>query len=308
MTDFKGFAPPEQKLVLRNERFLAEIWPSAGGGVARFDYLGARGAPIALLRRTVEQERLQPTDLACWPLLPYSNRIDHGRFVFHGREHRLPSNRPAAPHALHGVGWRSAWRVVAAEASACAIALDHAANEDWPFSFSARQSFTLNDDGLTIVTSVTNSDHRSMPYGLGQHPYIVRPPGTRLYAQVDGVWMTDAAVLPTEHADLPPEWDLRKGCSLDDIFLDNCFDGLEGAVRVVWPDGRELAITGSDNLRFLIVYNPSRVNFFCVELVSHMPDAFNRAARGQIGAGFAVLRPLETVASTHRFVHRPVEA
>jgi aldose 1-epimerase len=305
VTLIQEFAPLRRKLILRNERFIAEIWPRVGGAVARLDYLGENGAPIPLLRRAIAKESYQPTDLACWPLLPFSNRIKEARFVFDGKEHRLPPDPAASPHALHGVGWRSAWRIVAIKQDKCMIALDHAADENWPFSLGAWQRFALNEDGLTILTTIANRGETSMPYGLGQHPYIARPPGTRLFARVDGVWLTDAAVIPTERAPIPPEWDLREGCILDNVSLDNCFDGLKGDVRVAWPDGGELAISGSDNLRFLIIYNPPRENFVCVELVSHMPDAFNRAAREDEDTGFAVLRPLETAVSRHRFVYRP---
>ena len=293
---------------MRNERSVAEIWPHAGGGVARLDYLGEQDGPVALLRRATEKENYQPTDLACWPLLPFSNRINQGKFAFDGKEHRLPPYAAASPHALHGVGWRSAWRVVEAEGNECTIALDHAANENWPFSFTAEHSFSLDDDGLTSVTSIANSGATPMPYALGQHPYIPRPPGTRLFAQAEHVWLTDATIIPTERVDIPPRWDLREGRALDGVFVDNCFDRLNGPVRVAWPDGSKLTIAGSDNLRFLIVYNPAQENFVCVKLVSHMPDAFNRAARGQEDAGFAILRPFETAVSPHRFVYRPAEA
>jgi len=179
------------------------------------------------------------------------------------------------------MGWDGvalgAW--ISAECRACKLALNHAANEHWPFAFLAEQTFTLNEDGLTIITKFTNSDPNHAPYGLGQHPYIMRPQGTRLFAQVNGVWLTDDTALPTKHINLPAKWDWRKGCALNDVFVDNCFEPLQGAVRVVWPDSSELTIEGSDNLRFLIIYNPPLENYVCVELVTHMPDAINRAEK-----------------------------
>ena len=305
MTGFSGFAPPRDKLALRSDRFACDIWPETGGAVACFHYLTPRGERVALFRPTVEKARYQPTDLACWPLLPFSNRVAQGRFRFGGAEHRLPLNVAGVPHALHGVGWQSAWRVLSAQADRCVIALDHEANESWPFSFTARQAFTLNDDGLTIETTLVNSDARPAPYGLGQHPYLARPCGSRLYAPVDAVWLTDETVLPTQRVDLPPHWDLRMGVELDRIALDNCFEPLRGAARLVWPDGGELSVLASDNLGFLVVYNPPGDDFVCVEPVSHRPDAFNRTEQG---AGVAVLAPGESATATHRFVWRPAAA
>ncbi len=39
---------------------------------------------------------------------------------------------------------------------------------------------------------------------------------------------------------------------------------------VQWPDGSSLAISGTENLNFLVVYNPPQENYVCVEPVSHM--------------------------------------
>lgn len=305
MDIFPGFAPPQRRLALRSGKLLAEIWPEAGGSVARFEYLAPDGASLPLFRGAGARRIYQPSDLACWPLLPYSNRIAHGKFIFEAREHRLAPASPESPHALHGVGWRSAWRTLAASQSSCSLGLEHAADEEWPFSFKATQSFTLDDDALTIVTTLTNHDGRLMPCGVGQHPYIVCPAGTRLFADVAAVWLTDATIPPTARVDLPAKWDLRRGCVLDDVFIDNCFEPLVGAARVEWPDGHALQIEGSDNLRFLIVYHPPDQNYVCVELVSHMPYAINRAASDLRGAGLTILRPGEALSSTHHFVHCP---
>ena len=279
--------------------------PRQAGASAARSTLCEQGDSVSLFRRTVEKKCYQPSDIACWPLIPFSNRIDHGRFVFDGKEHRLRLDAATGPHALHGLGWRGAWSVISAECRACKLALNHAANEHWPFAFLAEQTFTLNEDGLTIITNFTNSDQNHAPYGLGQHPYIMRPQGTRLFAQVNGVWLTDDTALPTKHINLPATWDWRKGCALDDVFVDNCFEPLQGAVRVVWPDSSELTIEGSDNLRFLIIYNPPLENYVCVELVTHMPDAINRAEKGQSDTGFAVLPSGDIAVLIHRFRYRP---
>lgn len=143
--------------------------------------------------------------------------------VFDGKDHRVRLGAATGPHALRGLGWRGAWRVISAERGACKLALNHTANEHWPFYFPAEQTFTLNEDGLTIITNFTNSDQKHAPYGLGRHPHIARPQGTRLFAQVDGVWLTDDIVLPTKRINLPATWDWRKGRVLDDVLVDNCF-------------------------------------------------------------------------------------
>jgi len=293
---FSTFAPARERLLLRNERFLVEVWPEAGGGVARFDHIET--APRALFRRTVEKAELRPIDLSCWPLLPYSNRIAQGCFSFHGETFRIPPHEASFPHALHGVGWQSCWRTIDPATTTCRLALEHMADARWPFDFAASQSFALDDSGLTIVTALVNRDDRPMPFGLGQHPYVARPRGTRLFASVDAVWSIDETSLPVERVPLPEGWDLRKGCLLDAAVIDNCFEPFRGSVTVVWPDGGALIMECSDNLRRLVVYNPAGEDFVCIEPVTHMPDAFNRDASPDC------LPPGGGAQVAHRFIYR----
>jgi aldose 1-epimerase len=49
-----------------------------------------------------------------------------------------------------------------------------------------------------------------------------------------------------------------------------------------------------------VVYTPPGQSFFCAEPVSHITDAFNRAAAGQADTGMLTLAPGETVGVTLR--------
>ena len=53
-----------------------------------------------------------PRAYASFPLVPFSGRVDHGRFRFDGRSYTLAPNFPPEPHAIHGDGWTSPWTVV----------------------------------------------------------------------------------------------------------------------------------------------------------------------------------------------------
>lgn len=304
MTVFHGFAAPTKRYVIQNTYYRAELWPELGGAVASFDYIQQRDAITPLFRPTPDQAHYMPTDLSCWPLLPYSNRIAFGRFALENQDFTLELNVANHPHALHGFGWQRPWDVLSHDTKHCVMGLSHVADSFWPFACQAEQSFVIEEDGLTISLALTNLSQQTMPCGLGQHPYIVRPRGTRLFAPVKGVWLTDDTVIPTHYGAVPPMWDLPNGCLLDDIFMDNCFDGLAGEARVVWPDGRTLAICGSAELNYLVVYNPPDADYVCVEPVSHLPNAVNQTVGALEKTGLTMLSPGKTVVATHRFSHR----
>ena len=45
---------------------------------------------------------------ACYPLVPFSNRIANGRLVFDGQRFKLEPNWPGVRHPMHGEGWAHA--------------------------------------------------------------------------------------------------------------------------------------------------------------------------------------------------------
>ena len=87
------------------------IAPHIGGA---WTSLAWRGQPV--LRETPEAAITDGNVrlAACYPLVPYSNRIAGARLRHAGRDYALAHNFGDQPHAIHGVGWQRAWSVVAA--------------------------------------------------------------------------------------------------------------------------------------------------------------------------------------------------
>jgi aldose 1-epimerase len=306
---FDGFDPPAQRLVLQRGALLAEIWPELGGAIARFERrqpLGMQAAVQPLFRSTRDQPRYLPTDLASFPLLPYSNRIAQGRFQIGGRAYELPRNCGGFEHPLHGIGWLRPWLVQDQQSDRCAMRLVHAGDADWPCAFTAVQEIALTESGLELRLDLVNNGDMAMPCGMGQHPYVRRPVGTRIFAPVAGVWLSDEQQLPTHRAPLPAQWNLPQGRVFDTCFVDHCFDGLSGDVRVEWPDGSGLRISSSPAMPFLHLYSVPERDFVCIEPVSQRPNAFNAAAGAQRAAGVAMLEPCESMTVVQRFEYLSV--
>jgi aldose 1-epimerase len=63
--------------------------------------------------------------------------------------------------------------------------------------------------------------------------------------------------------------------------------------EILLPEERlRLALTASRSLRWLHIYSPPGLDFFCIEPVSHMPNAINRSAPPAI-TGHKLLAPGE---------------
>ncbi len=266
----------------------AGIAPNVGGSLAYF-----RNKAGHDLVRPAPQGADDPLQFGCFPLVPYSNRIRDGRFSFGGQSIQLPLNFGDHPHSIHGHGWQNPWQIMERMDDRVSLRYRHEADR-WPFPYTAEQSFCLNGDGLTIALQLTNTGETAMPCGLGLHPYFPATPQTRLQAFVDGVWLTDDEVMPTDWAHLPDRWRLSAGCVVGQMACDNLFTGWNGMAQITWPErGLGLTLRASGNLGYLVVYAPTAEGFFCAEPVSHRTDAFNSGD----DAGARVLDPGEVLSA-----------
>lgn len=286
-------------LTLRSGPLGLEVLPDVGGAVTRF-WLERGDDAVELFRPATARavEARDPKGMACFPLVPFSNRIRDGRFAFGGRAVSLPPNDPVERYPLHGFGWRAAWRPAAVERAAVTLELAHAPGA-WPWAFRAVQHMALARSRLTLTLSLTNESDAAMPAGLGFHPYLPRTAEARLTARVGRVWLTDPDGLPTALVEPPPGSDPGNGLRVDAVALDHCFVGWQGRATVEWPEHRVgLTLAGAPPLGCLVVYTPPGRDFFCVEPVSHVTDAFNLAAGGRADTGMLVLGPGETARAT----------
>jgi len=276
--------------------------PSVGGSIARY-WWKVDGANMDWFRPAGARgiAARDAASMACFPLVPFSNRVRHGRFTFAGREIRLPPNQLPAPHAEHGHGWQAPWAIVARADDRLTIEYRHRADA-WPFAYRARQTFRLSPSALVVDIAVTNLARQGMPVGIGLHPYFPRTPRTSLTARVDRIWLTDHEVMPVALAKPPSAFRLDRGLRVGHSNLDNAYTGWRRRAEIHWPERRaRLVMSASGPLRFLVVYAPPKESYFCAEPVSNCTDAFNLAAAGRLDTGMIVLPPQARVAARVTF-------
>ncbi|MFY7857869.1 MAG: aldose 1-epimerase [Rubrivivax sp.] len=236
--------------------------PDLGGAVAG---LWRDGLPV--LRSTEPADLQRARDAGCYPLVPYSGRLGYRRFRWHGRDHTTAPNFDDSPHSLHGLAWLRPWTVAEQTATRAVLALDHAADADWPFPFHAVQTFELAPDRLTVTLAVTAGGHEPQPVGLGWHPYFPKRSRSRVHAECRGRWDTDPTGLPTRlspHAGVDGD--------VAHLAFDHCFEGWQGPARI--RDER-LSLRLTSSLPRLVVYTPETRPYYCVEPVGHVPNAIH---------------------------------
>jgi aldose 1-epimerase len=291
----KGRIDPPELVRIAAGSLAAEIVPSLGAGVARFDFLRG-GQRIELFRAWPECGTDDPNRLGLYVLLPWSNRISGRGFHFGGLFHELLPNFEGEPCPIHGDGWLSPWRVSSKNDQR--VSLEREANGPGPYRYRAVLDYALEADGMTIRLAATNVAEIALPFGLGFHPWFPRTPMTQLKAPAKAVWLQDSRHLPTEPVPVAtrPEWDFSSFRSLPDRWINNGFVGWAGRAAIHWTDrGLGLELEADPLLSNFLLYSPSGdAPFFCFEPVSHAVDAHNLPP-GPEAHGLVVLAPETTL-------------
>lgn len=284
-------------LLLTRGPLKLRLLPSRGGGIASFECCAVSNENISIFRE-FDPAGDSPTALASFPLVPFVNRVRGGAFSFRGSRVTLARNMPPDPNPLHGQGWLNAWEVEQIGADHAELKYCHRADE-WPWAYEARQTFTLDDDGLSLALSCTNRSDEPMPCGLGQHPYFQCTPQTRIDTGVETVWTIDEHVLPVEQVPAAGRYDLqdRLVCGQD---LDHGFGGWSGRAVISDPQRPFRIAMSSPDAHFFQLYSPASGGLFVAEPVSHANAALNAPEEEWAELGMRVLEPDETMALTMR--------
>ena len=250
MGDNGGVTEPST-ITIASDHVHAEIAPTEGGRLAQ---LSIDGTPV-LVGHT---PGVEPTGWGSYPMVPWAGRIRNGRFTFDGVDYQLPIN--FGEHAIHGVGFTSAWTVHDQTDRTVALHLVMPDDERWPFGGLVGQQLMVDDGGITMSITVTATD-RAFPVSFGWHPWF-RKPSALDFHPIAMYRRDDDHITVDELVEVPEgPW--------DDCFANTEPIGIE-------VDGIPLRLTS--NCGVWVVYDePTYAT--CIEPQTGPPDAFNIAIR-----------------------------
>ena len=113
-------------------------------------------------------------------LLPWPNRIRHGRWTWQGRDLQLDVGSPEAPHALHGLVHWQRWFPLDSTATSTTVATTVEPHAGYPFRLACAVDYALGPDRLAVTVRARNLGPDAAPFGTGMHPYL------SVGAQADG--------------------------------------------------------------------------------------------------------------------------
>ncbi|MCI4644726.1 MAG: hypothetical protein MRY64_08100 [Hyphomonadaceae bacterium] len=238
--------------------------PELGGALMACQYKGEH-----VLRPGLEGHGV--LGASAFPMVPFVGRITNGQFAFEGVSHQLTANFLPEPHTIHGFGWKAKW---ASDPREDALQLDLIAPDSrWPWPIRAQQLYQVDGACLTLKMSLTNLGETAMPAGLGWHPYF-EAAGAAVKADITGVWTGEP---PHRLVSSGPWKGLGALTPVAGLDMDQCCEWPGGEAELMLGDGIRVSLKASEPARRLTIYAPAGADFFCVEPVTHAPDAVNMA-------------------------------
>ena len=266
---------PDTILTLETSSQRLRVLPTLGAGIASWEIRNAQTwQPMLRPWDGVSEDRYT---FACFPLVPWSNRISGGGFGEGNMFYQVLPNRVGEPYPIHGDGWLQPWTVTAKGAQHVVLRLESECYKGNPYHYEATLTCMLGEAELNLTLTATHLGDNPLPYGLGLHPYFLRNESTRLTMPCSGVWLSGDDPLPVAHTEmLPPGFDYRQPAPLNGQLIDHCLTGWSGQSDISYPDHcLQLEMTMRDCDGYVLFYRPPLGDFFCMEPITHPIDAFH---------------------------------
>lgn len=288
--DWEGL--PVVELSDRGGLDLARVLPSIGGTVGG---LTLSGTEVLLPLHSAEEalanhRRYHKSGM----LLPWANRVAHGKYSYFGKELVLDINDAAHDAAIHGLLEGREMRVAACSGSSASLVYtftgEEAPNGGYPFpGLSVQLDYKLEGGRfvLSVHASVPLRARGPVPFNFGWHSYFKVSDVSQTRVEFDRrggrQWrqlVTDANLIPTGPTDLFEGFngsDVIGGTPSMPTYWDNGFVSVDPATDTSLPRDLELRVKGPGDAPVALIGGDGRV-FHFVQVFSGSEKVFNESA------------------------------
>lgn len=254
----------------------------------------------------------RPTGSGIPVLFPFPGRIAGTDVVWEGTTYRLEAG-DGQGNAIHGFVFDRPWR--AEKLGPNEVAGTFQASVDgpellkaWPADFRITVTYRVSANTLVMETRIENPDDKTLPWGLGIHPYFALPltgddaDQCMVRLPVQRQWELANLVptgrqLPVEEADSLQQGVPFASLSLDNVFTELIFQNDQCCAKIEDPaGGAKLTIQFDRAFRECVVYTPPHRQAICIEPYTCVPNPFALKERG-LDTGLRQLAPGESASA-----------
>jgi aldose 1-epimerase len=184
----------------------------------------------------------------CQTLVPWPNRVQDGSWTWNGAKQQLTLTEPEQHNAIHGLVRWMPWSLLERRERAVTVICRSHPQPGYPWEIEVSNAWALDDDGVSVTTTIVNRSDSPAPVAAGFHPYITVGTATideaSLTVPADTRLLTGAQQIPTHsEAVAGTAYDFREARPLGDITIDHTYTDLHRdrdgrcRLRLEAPDG-----------------------------------------------------------------------
>lgn len=160
------------KIINRKTNERVEFIPECGANIIELKLKAKKSRSILDCYKN-SKELIEHELSKSWKLIPFPNRIRDGKYSFRGNQYQLPINFPSQHHAIHGFVHDKKFKIVKKTRTSVDMEYKYDGKlQGYPFPFSVKMKYVLNEEGFYCKTVIKNSGKTDMPVGDGWHPYF----------------------------------------------------------------------------------------------------------------------------------------
>ena len=218
--------------------------------------------------------------------VPYFGAVHENTFPLKNNYISLMKNHILEPVTIHGEGWINKWDVSKQTKNSIELVFKHNGKKNYPYAYKAKQTFKLKNKSLIISISLENIDKDFFYCGIGFHPWFNLSEFSKIHSnsftylkKIQKEKLIKSKMLKSNALDL-------NKYKIDETFLD-----WNGKSKLIINKNLSLIIKNKNNVNNLHVFSPPKKNFFCIEPVTNIRDAFYTKKLGKHYHGLKKLNP-----------------
>ena len=270
---------------LGNDKLSLEISPEMGASITKFKNVKSGKdifRPFPSWKKIIKKNCYFAGYFAT---VPYFGAIQKKTFLYKKKFVSLPRTHPFEPDTIHGEGWVSKWKIKSKSKTSTELLFNHDGKKGFPFRYRVNQKFSLKNKSLFISISITNIDKESFNCGIGFHPWFNIDKSSAIYSNN----FTYIKEYP-EKVYKKKLFSKKNFLDLNKFKIDKTFINWSGRAILVINKDTTIEIKNKKNINNLHVYSPPNENFFCIEPVTNIGDAYTIKKYSKMYQGLKVLK------------------
>ena len=271
---------------LDNDKLFLQISPEMGASITKFKNVTSGEdifRPLSNKKKIIKKNCYFSGYFAT---VPYFGAISKKTFLYKKKYVSLSKTHPLEPDTIHGEGWVNKWKVKSKSKISTELIYNHHGKKGFPFKYRVNQEFVLKNKSLFINISIINADKDSFDCGIGFHPWFN-------ISKFSGIYSNNFTYIKEYPKKVFKKklFSRNKFLDLNKFKIDKTFIDWNGKAKLVINKDTIIEIKNKKNINNLHVYSPPNENFFCIEPVTNIGDAYMIKKYSKIYQGLKVLKP-----------------